>query len=186
MRHRVLFLLLCLLVIVGESCVSAPSPTHSTDPTLPEPSQSKAQPGLPLPVGFDIRVAGDIVDRELALAVSVDVPEGSYVISALSDRDYLGKFQVSWSDSSVQASGALIETPVSMPGWEPWDRVYTPMLFSPTVLRQTWRFPTQLDTLKGQVFFVLEPQCVPYALDFKVATATGAFTSGWVHPQYPE
>lgn len=144
------------------------------------------QPGLPLPVGFDIRVAGDIVDRELALAVSVDVPEGSYVISALSDRDYLGKFQVSWSDSSVQASSALIETPVSMPGWEPWDRVYTPMLFSPAVLRQKWRFPTELDTLKGQVFFVLEPQCVPYALDFEVATATGAFTSGRVHPQYPE
>ena len=186
MRPRVLFLLLCLLVIVGESCVSAPSPTHSTDPTMPEPSQSKAQPGLPLPVGFDIRVAGDIVDRELALAVSVDVPAGSYVISALSDRDYLGKFQVSWSDSSVQASGALMETPVSMPGWEPWDRVYTPMLFSPTVLRQTWRFPTELDTLKGQVFFVLEPQCVPYALDFVVATATGAITSGGVHPHYPE
>ena len=77
MRNRVLFLLLCLLVIVGESCVSAPSPTPSTDPTIHETSQTKVQPGLPLPVGFDIRVAGDIANRELDLAVSVDVPEGS-------------------------------------------------------------------------------------------------------------
>lgn len=153
---------------------------------MPEPSQWKAQPGLPLPVGFDIRVAGDIVDRELDLAVSVDVPEGSYVISALSDRDYLGKFQVSFSDSTVQPMGSLTESPVSMPGWEPWDQVYTPMLFSSTEIQQSWILPTGRDTLKGQVFFVLEPQCVPYALDFRVLPRQQQITSGLVHPEYPD
>jgi len=143
-------------------------------------------PGIPLPDGFDIRVAGTVALQGLHLEVAVDVPEGSYVISALSDRDYLGKFQIGWSDSLVTATGNLVETPVSMPGWEPWDEVYTPMLFSPTVIRQSWALPPGADTLKGEIFFVLEPQCVPYAVDFTVVPATGEITSGLIHPQYPD
>ena len=144
------------------------------------------QPGLPLPEGFDIRVAGTVNGEQVLLDIDVDIPNGSYVISALSDRDYLGKFQVNWTDSLIHPASDLVEVPVSTLGWEPWDQVYTPMLFHPTTIRQTWNVPNSNDTVSGQVFFVLEPQCVPYAVDFSVVMTTGSIMGGLVHPQYPD
>ena len=161
---------------------------HTACNTPPEEAASTpaSRPGLPLPDGFDIRVTGTVESGQVQLDIEVDIPEGSYVISAMSDRDYLGKFQVNWTDSTVVATSALIEDPVSMPGWEPWDKVYTPMLFEATTLRQTWTLPSTLDTAVGEVFFVLEPQCVPYAVDVQVIPANGSITCGMVHPRYPE
>ena len=55
-----------------------------------------------------------------------------------------------------------------MPGWEPLDKVYTPMMMTSTILRQQWETPPGKSPIAGQVFFVLEPQCVAYAMDFTV------------------
>lgn len=156
--------------------------------TLPQEAASTqaSNPGIPLPDGFDIRVAGTVDSGLVQLDIDVDIPEESYIISAMSDREYLGKFQLNWTDSTVVPTNALVEDPVSMPGWEPWDKVYTPMLFETTTLRQTWAIPSTLDTAIGEVFFVLEPQCVPYAVDFKVIPSNGSIICGMVHPHYPE
>ena len=150
------------------------------------PQDAIERPGLPLPKGFDIRVAGTVDRGQIGLDIEVDIPEGSYVISALSERDYLGKFQILWADSLITQTTDLVEEPSSMPGWEPWDEVYTPMLFHPTTIRQLWDIPSSIDTAQGEIFFVLEPQCVPYAVDFKVVMATGVVTNGLVNPQYPD
>ena len=40
------------------------------------------------------------------------------------------------------------------------------MMFENTEVRQEWALPKDTSAFEGQVFFVLEPQCVPYALDF--------------------
>lgn len=172
--HLVLFFAFMWLLAAcdtpSEEAVSTPAP----------------RPGLPLPEGFDIRVTGTTDSGLVHLAIDVDIPEGSYVISAMSDRDYLGKFQVNWTDSTIVPTSALVEDPVSMPGWEPWDQVYTPMLLEATAIRQTWAMPNTLDTAVGEVFFVLEPQCVPCAVDFQVIPASGDISSGIVHPRYPD
>jgi len=180
----VLFSTGCILLGLT-ACQSA-----GTEPTLPVTDDrhngTTEQPGLPLPEGFDIRVAGTVNGEQVLLDIDVDIPKGSYVISALSDRDYLGKFQVNWTDSLIHPASDLVEVPVSTPGWEPWDQVYTPMLFHPTTIRQTWNVPNSNDTVSGQVFFVLEPQCVPCAVDFSVVMTTGSIMGGLVHPQYPD
>ena len=67
--------------------------------------------GPTLPEGFDIAVTGAVHGDTLALEVSVDIPKGAYVISALSKRDYKGKFQIHWSDSTVVPAGKLSENP---------------------------------------------------------------------------
>lgn len=46
--------------------------------------------------------------------------------------------------------------------------------------------PERLDTVKGSVFFVLEPQCVPYGLDIQTVPSSGSITRGLVHPHCPE
>ena len=176
--------MVCLLLLLT-ACGSADREAMplKTKDALADPTEPLGQP---LPEGFDIRVSGTVDGGQVLLDIDVDIPEGSYVISALSDRDYLGKFRVHWSDSLITPATDLTESPVSMPGWEPWDQVYTPMLFHPTTIQQTWNVPNSIDTASGEVFFVLEPQCVPFAMDFNVVMTTGAITSGRVHPQYPD
>lgn len=176
-------------LILGFGCGVPPqAPSHSGAATTGIPPSKHDE----LPQGFDIRVfaeggnAGETA--QITLVTELDIPEGSYVISALTDRAYLGKFSVNWNDSSVSAHNLLTESPISMPGLEPFDQVYVPMLMEPTVLRQTWNLPNASDTYDGQVFLVLEPQCVPYALDFTVEKESSgwACTYGEVHPEYPE
>lgn len=184
-----------LIVAAALLTVSAcTSPKHPRDPLPQKMEDTREQSGTSdlAPSGFDIRVfaeAGQADSLQHAVLITeVDIPTGSYVISALSDRDYLGKFQVIWEDSTIRPAGALIENPISMPGWEPFDQVYTPMLFENTELRQEWALPKDTSAFEGQVFFVLEPQCVPYALDFTLEKEEMGWSTsyGIVHAAYPE
>lgn len=196
MRSSPLFLACAALLLLGWGLTSCSEGGSTIDRKESEPveneveakgpADSEGRPGLPLPENFDIRASGRLQGDTLLLDIAVDVPEGSYVISALSDRDYLGKFQLHWEEVGMVALGALTEDPPSTLGWEPWDKVHTPMLFSPTHIHQDWLIPTRLDTVKGNVFFVLEPQCVPYALDIQIVPSTGSITQGLIHPHYPE
>ena len=184
---------ICVMMLGAMACQSG-SPSEQNEPTAPATAVTTEvvedkRPGLPLPAGFDIRVFADPKEEGIVgTAVEVDIPEGSYVISALSDRDYLGKFSVSWTDSTIRPASALVESPVSMPGWEPFDKVYTPMLFEPTVVTQDWQLPKGAGPFQGEVFFVLEPQCVPYALEFVLEKEEMGWSTsyGLVHPAYPE
>lgn len=146
------------------------SPAQQNAAPAPAPPKMESATVALLPSGFDVRVFADPADADtgarVTLVTEIDIPEGAYVISALSDRDYLGKFQTSWANAAIQPIGSLLEYPRSMPGWEPFDRVFTPMLTSNTVIRQDWAFPAESAPHQGRIFFVLEPQCVPYALDF--------------------
>jgi len=185
MRSSSLSLALILLTLLG--CGSPEKPSEGS------PSNSKSTiPAFGLETPFDIRVFADPGQAgstaQIVLVTEVDIPEGSYVISALSDRDYLGKFQVIWQDSAITPSGILEEFPRSKPGWEPFDKVYTPMLMASTTLRQGWSLPDGLGPHSGKVFFVLEPQCVAYALDFIVEKEPDGWSStyGMVYQTHPE
>ena len=163
---RMVFFYMVPLLIALASCGSAKQDTAEgpiTTPVLPllEPME-----------GLAIRVLAEAGEADsmaqFILVTELDLPEGSHVISALSDRDYLGKFNVTWQDTAIAPSGPLTESPPSMPGWEPFDKVYTPMMMTSTTLRQQWETPPGKSPIAGQVFFVLEPQCVAYAMDFTV------------------
>lgn len=189
-------LVLSAVMASAAACQSedAPDPPDADSPSSAPPVESvelphAPRPGLPLPAGFDVRVSATAAsDSTVRTAIEVDIPEGSYVISALSNRGYMGKFSVTWTDTTLRPASALVESPVSMPGWEPFDKVYTPMLFAPTVITQDWQLPDSTGPFEGEVFFVLEPQCVPYALNFTMEkVGLDWFTqAGLVHPAYPE
>lgn len=175
------FALLGMLAWALTSC--QPQMPPPPPPAAAESTEGSNSLDPHLPDGFDIAVSGAVQGDTLTLEVSVDIPEGAYVISALSERDYMGKFQVLWSDSAVVPAGTLREQPASTPGWEPWDRVYTPMMFEPTVVQQKWVVPAELNLVRGEVLFVLEPLCVLFGLDFEFNSKTGVMASGSVGPR---
>lgn len=186
MRHCLIPLFLLFFVPLG--CTS-PTEQHESAP----PFRLDSVPAQhPEETPFDIRVFVDPAEADsnaqVALIAELDLPSGSYVISALSDRDYLGKFQVDWKDTAIAPAGKLRETPPSVPGWEPFDKVYTPMLMESSTLSQTWSLPSGMGPFDGRIFFVLEPQCVPYALDFTVEKEPDGWscTYGMVYPSYPD
>ena len=137
-----------------------------------------------IPLG--IEVTGNRTADILHLEVRVDIPPGSYVISALSPIDFKGKFQINWSDSTVAPASQLTESPFSVQFPEPFSGKQTPVLREPTTIRQAWKIPADADTLQGKVLMVLEPQCVLYALDFWVSSPPVEITNGWVHPENPD
>ena len=137
-----------------------------------------------IPLG--IEVTGNRTADILHLEVRVDIPPGSYVISALSPIDFMGKFQINWTDSTVAPASQLSESPFSVQFPEPFSGKQTPVLREPTTIRQAWKIPTDADTLQGKVLMVLEPQCVLYALDFWVSAPPVEITNGVVHPENPD
>lgn len=188
---RLISLLAVTLWLSVSGCISTEQP-RDPSPTEIEATHEMSRTDDVAPSSFDIRVfaeAGQADSLQHAVLITeVDIPTGSYVISALSDRNYLGKFQVIWKDSTIRPAGALVEAPISMPGWEPFDKVYTPMMFENTEIRQEWALPKDTSAFEGQVFFVLEPQCVPYALDFTLEKEEMGWSTsyGIVHAAYSE
>ena len=125
-------------LLIASMWLSISGCTSNEQPPKPQKKSgietAETTKGEVAPSNFDIRVfpeAGEADSLPHAILITeVDIPNGSYVISALSDRDYLGKFQVIWKDSTIRPAGALFEDPISMPGWEPFENVYTPMMLS--------------------------------------------------------
>ena len=60
------------------------------------------------------------------------------------------------------------------------------MMLEPTVVQQNWVVPAELNPLRGEVLFVLEPQCVRSGLDFELNSKTGAMALGRVQPHSPD
>jgi len=168
----------------GSSLNEGPSNTGMRTAPHETETSSSAQETV-LPAGFDVQVTAEINTNEVALTFTIDIPSGSYIISATSDRNYLGKFQVTWEDSLTQI-GAYTELPPSTPGWEPWDRVYTPMLQTSTIVKGTWQRPARSTPLHGTVQFVLEPQCMMYGVDFSLDPSSGSFSASQVQAKDPE
>lgn len=128
-----------------------------------------------IPPGFDVELNIREEAGALWLVSDVRLPYGGYVISATCDVDYLGKFQLNWLDSTQVQTEAWSEFPPSELGFEPFDSRMVPMLLKNTKVAARVTVAEGLDAVAGEVFFVLEPQCVPYRLPFQLTLAE----SGW-------
>lgn len=121
-----------------------------------------------IPPGFEIRLDAVEENGELWLVSDVRLPYGGYIISARCDVDYLGKFQVNWSDSAKAQTDAWLEIPPAEMGYEPFESKNVLMLLRDTRVSARVAIAPGTESLSGEVFLVLEPQCVPYRLPFQL------------------
>ena len=134
------------------------------DAALMAPHRNPRQ--RPFGLGVSIDVVPTLDPSVLSLKTQLTMPYGGYVISALSAHPFTGKFQFQWRDTNAVEIMSWLEDPPSEMGYERFDQVLTPMLFSSTSVETELRVVSDLKEIKGDLFFVLEPQCVAYVMPF--------------------
>lgn len=128
-----------------------------------------------IPPGFEIRLDTEERGDELWLISGIQLPYGGYIISATCTFDYLGKFQVQWADTAAVRNMDWREEPPAELAMEPFEAQLVPMLLKDTeVATRLWIEPG-VAAASGEVFMVLEPQCVPYRLPFTMTRSE----AGW-------
>jgi len=147
---------------------SAPTLVASAQRTLEEMLMQPHR--LPYEKHQGLAVDLSLVEREngLWLISDIDVPYGGYIISPLTDRDYLGKYHFNWLESESISILDWLEFPPSQLGFEPFDRVMVPMIVNDTRLEAQLELQPELSEVAGELAFVLEPQCVLYLMPFSL------------------
>jgi len=128
-----------------------------------------------IPPGLDIRLNAEERGDSLWLISSLALPYGGYVISATCAFDYLGKFQVLWADTSAVRNTGWREEPAAELAMEPFEAQLVPMLLKDTEVATRLSVEPGLAAASGELFMVLEPQCVPYRLPFTMTRSE----TGW-------
>ena len=128
-----------------------------------------------IPPGFEIRLDVEESGDAVWLNSEVQLPYGGYIISATCTFDYLGKFQVQWADTAAVRNTGWREEPAAELAMEPFEAQLVPMLLKDTEVATRLRIEPGVVAASGEIFMVLEPQCVPYRLPF---TMTHSET-GW-------
>ena len=128
-----------------------------------------------IPPGFEIRLDVEESGEAVWLNSEVQLPYGGYIISATCTFDYLGKFQVQWADTAAVRNTGWREEPAAELAMEPFEAQLVPMLLKDTeVFTRLWIQPG-VAAASGEIFMVLEPQCVPYRLPFSMTRSE----AGW-------
>ena len=128
-----------------------------------------------IPPGFEIRLNAEERGDSLWLISAVQLPYGGYIISATCTFDYLGKFQVQWTDTAAVRNTGWREEPAAELAMEPFEAQLVPMLLKDTKVTTRLSIEPGMAAASGELFMVLEPQCVPYRLPFTMTRSE----SGW-------
>lgn len=166
--------LLCLIAAIARTLHG--NAQGSVEEMLMQPHR------LPYVKHSGLAVDLSLVEREdgIWLISEVDVPYGGYIISPLTERDYLGKFHVKWFDTASVSHSDWREFPSSELGFEPFDRVMVPMIRRDTKIETHLAIQSGVTDLSGEVAFVLEPQCVLYLMPFSIVKSGKDELPAWI------
>ncbi len=151
------------------------------------PAQSIGLPCAKSNLALDLRL-DQIESGHYKLVAHLSFNAGSYVISPADTLSILSPFQLDFGDGApIELTRAMTEFPGYQNLYEPALASDMRILRSPTLFTQPFKVNASGDFVaSGQAFFVLEPSCVPYALDFTLTQRDGllALEAGEIHTEY--
>lgn len=120
------------------------------------------------------------------LVVALSMDSGSYVISSFSEDDFYLPFEVTLEPSSNLTLGnELIENPPSI---EEYDAVIEENV---RFVRENTTFSREMNIsstsdfqVEGKIQFMIEPQCIPYDIDFSIIQEGGVLRVGKTKTQF--
>ena len=131
-----------------------------------------------LPFGLTFEVEGTTGGADATLVLDLDLFQAEdWVVSTHSTDSMFGKVDVRLLDLPLlMPAGELTERPESTWEVEHFSQLDIRVLRQDTEMRLPVRVTSGLDfEAKGQVFFVLEPLCMPFEVDFTVGRRAGVW-----------
>ena len=129
-----------------------------------------------LPFGLTFEVEGTTGGADATLVLDLDLfQKEDWVVSTHSTDSMFGKVDVRFLDLPLlMPAGELTERPESTWEVEHFSQLDIRVLRQDTEMRLPMRATSSRDfEAKGQVFFVLEPLCMPFEVDFTVGRRAG-------------
>lgn len=107
-------------------------------------------------------------DNNTHLIALIELNNDSYVISPFSKDTIYGHLDLSIKDTdAVSFEGALSESPISTSEYDPILETEVKFVRLNTRYKQGLNINTEEDfEVAGVLWFLLEPQCVPYKIDY--------------------
>jgi hypothetical protein len=166
-------LLTSLIVFLSFACNSDNSPSHqSTQAVKKDKSELNDDP-------FDLKFQIEKMENDLySLAVTIDLFDGSFIVSPHSQDSVYGHFDIIFKDfGNIVADKTLSEIPASYPEIDPILNTLVRFVRGKTTYKQNIHILTKGDfDASGMIWFVLEPSCVPYDVEFRISSRSGKMT----------
>jgi len=110
-----------------------------------------------------------------ALAATMKLDEGSYIISPFSKDDFYLPFTITIDDSKfLQPSDELFEFPMSVEELDTIINKQVRFVRANTTFTQNLNVMSQEDfEVAGLIEFLIEPQCIPYDVEFVISKNSG-------------
>lgn len=125
---------------------------------------------------FDIKLQIDKEDKDqYILAATIDLCKDCFVVSPFSEDETYGHFDISIAKTSnLIADDLLLEIPSSMEEFDPILNRQVKFVRINTTYQQKIKVLTEDDfEISGLIWFVLEPSCVPYDVEFTLSYRSG-------------
>lgn len=109
------------------------------------------------------------------LAIALELEGENFVISPFSKDGVYGPFEISLTENRhLTATGKLQEIPLSIEEHDPIINQPVRFIRQNTTFKQKLKLTSKHDfEVSGRVWFVLEPSCIPYEVDFQIYYSDG-------------
>ncbi len=129
-----------------------------------------------LPFGLSLDIEKNVADY--SLVVDLKLKPGDYVISPFSKDGFYGQVDISLSESDQLSKGkSLLEIPKSTAEFDPIISQAVNFVRQSTIYKQELKLISSEDfEVPGKIWFLLEPICIPYQVDFLITHQSGVLT----------
>ncbi|MFT4779972.1 MAG: hypothetical protein ACJAU0_000139 [Flavobacteriales bacterium] len=164
-----------LIIAISFTALACSQPIDEI--VVPAQQQEEALTSVDLKIqAFDIEL--DLLQESQSsytLVVALSMDSGSYVISSFSEDEFYLPFDVTMkSSSNLKFGNELRENPPSI---EEYDAIIEKNV---RFVRENTTFSQEMKVLstndfqvEGEIQFMIEPQCIPYAVDFLIIQEEG-------------
>ncbi len=172
--------ILCLLFLAACASESKPEDTTTKAPAAPESSTVETVADNN---GFNINIGLETNERnshalEHTVVVGLELDSGSYVVSSYSEDDTYMHFNMVWSDTThVAPTSPIVELPTAIEEFDSIINQTVRLVRNNTLFMQPFQVKSQRDfETTAHVEFLIEPQCIPYNVEFAIASENGQLT----------
>lgn len=167
--NRILTFIILLLSTACSTNPSQPSQVKIVDKREVTPEMN---------TGFDISLqieAPNSDKKYYSLITDIEIDSGSYIISPFSKDDFYLPYTLTIpSNVHLMPFGEVLEIPLSVESYDKFIEKQVRLVNENTTYKQRLKIHDQNDfELKGLIEFLIEPQCIPYDVEFVLTQSAG-------------